>query len=81
MTNTTVAVRDAMRRLFVRAKAFLSVKRAVSTVEYALIVVAVVAVVGTGAAILGGAFKGLFQEMKTQMEAAEKSVKKAGATT
>ena len=81
MTNITVAVRDATRRLFARTKAFLAVKRAVSTVEYALIVVAVVAVVGTGAAILGGAFKGLFEEMEDQMEAAEKSVKKAGATT
>ncbi|MDE0658802.1 MAG: hypothetical protein OXI79_04040 [Gammaproteobacteria bacterium] len=80
MTHSIVAVRDATRRLFARAKAFLAVKRAVSTVEYALIVVAVVAVVGAGAAILGGAFKGLFEEMEDQMEAAEKTVKNAGST-
>ena len=80
MNHSIVVVRDATQRLFARAKAFLAVKRAVSTVEYALIVVAVVAVVGTGAAILGGAFKGLFEEMEDQMEAAEKSVKKAGGT-
>lgn len=72
------AVRDALGRLFAQTKAFLAVKRAVSTVEYALIVVAVVAVVGAGAAILGGAFKGLFTGMKADIVAAEKAVEKAG---
>ena len=72
------AVPDAMRRLFSHAKAFLAVKRAVSTVEYALIVVAVVAVVGAGAAVLGGAFKGLFTELKSDIVAAEKAVQKSG---
>ena len=72
------AVRDALGRLYSQTKAFLAVKRAVSTVEYALIVVAVVAVVGAGAAVLGGAFSGLFGELKKDIVAAEKAVQKSG---
>ena len=43
-----------------RLRAFASDTRGVSTVEYALIVVAVAAIVGAGAAVLGGTFKGIF---------------------
>ena len=39
----------------------------VSAVEYALIVVAVIAIVGLGIGILGKGFKKLFQDLNTQM--------------
>lgn len=43
---------------------FFADNRAVSTVEYALIVVAVVGVVGGGAVILSGAFDELFESLE-----------------
>lgn len=49
-------------------KRFFKESRAVSTVEYALIVVAVIAIVGGAAALLGGAFKELFGDLKTEMD-------------
>ena len=48
-------------------KRFFKESRAVSTVEYALIVVAVIAIVGGAAALLGGAFKDLFGDLTTEM--------------
>lgn len=64
-------------------KRFFAESRAVSTVEYALIVVAVIAIVGVGAATLGGAFKGLFQDLESKMQAASTATttKAAGSTT
>ena len=50
------------------AGAFLKDSRGVSTVEYALIVVAVVAIVGTGAVFLGGQFETLFDTLKTELK-------------
>lgn len=44
--------------------------RAVSTVEYALIVVAVIAIVGAGALILGDAFDELFDDLTADMDGA-----------
>ena len=41
--------------------------RGVSTVEYALIVVAIIGIVGVGAGILGGAFDSLFTDLSTRM--------------
>ncbi|MYF31505.1 MAG: hypothetical protein F4169_22165, partial [Gammaproteobacteria bacterium] len=51
-----------------------------STVEYALIVVAVVAVVGAGAAMIGGAFDGLFITLESYIQAAKADVKTQGGT-
>lgn len=44
--------------------------RGVSTVEYALIVVALIGIVGAGAVLLGGAFGGLFDDLSAQMGSA-----------
>ena len=41
--------------------------RGVSTVEYALIVVAIIGIVGVGAGILSGAFTALFEDLSTRM--------------
>ena len=46
---------------------FIDDKCGVSTVEYALIVVAVIGVVGVGAASLSGAFDTLFTDLTTQI--------------
>ena len=60
-------------------KRFFKESRAVSTVEYALIVVAVIAIVGGAAALLGGAFKDLFTNLETEMDGSVAAVKgKAG---
>ena len=45
------------------AAGFAKDSRAVSTVEYALIVIAVIAIVGAAAATLSGAFGGLFNDL------------------
>ena len=50
-----------------RIRDFFAESRAVSTVEYALIVVAVIAIVGIGAGMLSGAFKGLFTDLTDTM--------------
>ena len=61
---------------------FVKDKSGVSAVEYALIIVAIVAVVGGGVTILGGGFKSLFQEVSTEMSTAVQSVAtKAPGTT
>ena len=69
-------VGSAMRRLLAQAKEFFGVKRAVSTVEYALIVVAVIAIVGVGAGLLGGGFKDLFTNLAKDVKAAPAAVTK-----
>ena len=46
---------------------FVKDPRAVSTVEYALIVIAIIAIVGAAAAVLGGAFEDLFDELGNEM--------------
>ena len=50
-----------------RALAFLYDCRGVSTVEYALIVVAIIGIVGVGAGLLTDAFEGLFGDLADQM--------------
>lgn len=42
-------------------------QRGVSTVEYALIVVAVIAIIGVAAAALSGAFNELFNDLSAQL--------------
>ena len=53
---------------------FVRDRAGVSTVEYALIVVAVIAIVGAGAGMLAGAFDTLFTNLDTQMDAAPAAV-------
>ena len=53
---------------------FVKDKNGVSAVEYALIIVAIVAVVGGGVAILGEGFKDLFQDVSTQMQNAASDI-------
>ncbi len=53
---------------------FIDDKYGVSTVEYALIVVAVIGVVGVGATALSGAFDSLFEDLTEQIEAASDTV-------
>ena len=49
---------------------FLADLRGVSTVEYALIVVGIIGIVGVGVGLLGGAFSAMFQELSERMTAA-----------
>ena len=60
--------------------AFLHGRRAVSTVEYALITIAVVSIVGGAIALLGDAFEGLFEELENGLETARSAAKTAGVT-
>ena len=54
--------------------------RGVSTVEYALIVVAVIAIVGVAAGLLGDAFTSTFQDLSERMTDAAGDVSSAAAT-
>ena len=56
---------------------FIDDKWGVSTVEYALIVVAVIGVVGVGAASLSGAFDTLFDDLTDEIAAASATVSTA----
>ena len=47
---------------------FLRDERAVSTVEYALIVVAIIAILGVAAGTMGDAFTGLFDSLANEMQ-------------
>ena len=49
--------------------AFVADLRGVSTVEYALMVVAVIAAVALAAGLLGDAFEGLFKDLSNEMTA------------
>ena len=58
-----------------RVLRFFGERSGVSTVEYALIVVAVIAIVGGGMTLLGGNFKGLFEQIGTDIETNQESMK------
>ena len=58
----------------VSVKCFLFDRRGVSTVEYALIVVAIIAIVGVVAAQLDTAFGGLMTDLVAQLEEATDDV-------
>ena len=58
---------------------FIDDKCGVSTVEYALIVVAVIGVVGVGAASLSGAFDTLFTNLTTEIAGASEAVSDAAS--
>ena len=63
---------STLRRLadvtWIRTIAFFYDRRAVSTVEYALIVVAIVGIVAVGAATLGGTFNAMFSTLGTRIQ-------------
>ena len=60
-----------------QATRFATDSRAVSTVEYALIVIAVIAIVGVAAGLLGGQFKALFNTLGNEIQAGVNTVKSA----
>lgn len=63
-------VRKQWSRLKLRAVRFLSDRKGVSTVEYALLVVGIIGIVGVGVAALSGAFEGMFQTLSDRLTAA-----------
>lgn len=62
-----MALKNLAAKLGVVVTRFLADLRGVSTVEYALIVVAIIGIIGAGAAVLGGAFGDLFDDLSEQM--------------
>ena len=50
-----------------RVLRFIEDKTGVSAVEYSLIIVAVIAIIGAGAVMLGDAFEGLFTGLSDEM--------------
>lgn len=71
----------SVRQALVSAKnavaRFLGDERAVSTVEYALIVVAIIAILGVAAGALGGAFGTLFNNLADEMNSGFNNVRSA----
>ena len=67
--------------LSAKVTAFVADLRGVSTVEYALMVVGIVAAVALAAGILGDAFDDLFKDLSTEMTTGVGSVKKAVPAT
>ena len=65
------------RRLQAQAMRFLLDVRGVSTVEYALIVVAIIAVVAVAAGLLGDAFTATFADLSDRMTDAAGDVSSA----
>lgn len=63
-------VRKQWSRLKLRAARFLSDRKGVSTVEYALLVVGIIGIVTVGVAALTGAFEGMFATLSTRLTAA-----------
>lgn len=63
-------INKQLSRLRELALRFLADLRGVSTVEYALIVVAIIGIVGAAAALLGGAFTTMFEELSGRMTGA-----------
>ena len=68
---------ESIGRQLGRVLRFIEDKTGVSAVEYSLIIVAVIAIIGAGAAILGGAFKDLFQDLSGDMDGAATAVQSA----
>ena len=60
-----------------KVTAFVADLRGVSTVEYALMVVGIIAAVGLAAAYLGDAFEALFKDLSKEMTKGITDVKKA----
>ena len=71
---------ESIGRQLGRVLRFIEDRTGVSAVEYSLIIVAVIAIIGVGAGILGGAFQGMFQELSTDMSGAIDAVSAAVPT-
>ncbi len=71
---------ESIGRQLGRVLRFIEDKTGVSAVEYSLIIVAVIAIIGVGAGILGGAFKSLFTDLSTDMSGAAVAVKNAATS-
>ena len=67
-------------RLQARVVRFLLDARGVSTVEYALIVVAIIAIVAVAATLLGDAFETTFQDLSERMTSAAGQVASSAGT-
>ncbi len=67
-------------KLHLQIMRFVADLRGVSTVEYALIVVAIIGIVGAGAIVLGGAFGELFDDLEAEMTAGVGNVLTAAST-
>ena len=65
---------NGFSRLLGRFLRFVEDRSGVSTVEYALIVVAVIGIVGIGAGLLTNAFEDLFGDLATEMGGAVDAV-------
>ena len=70
MKNIRVSLDKLQNRLLKAYCSFRTGESGVSAVEYALIVVAVIAIVGLGIGILGKGFEDLFQELSGEMGSA-----------
>ena len=80
-TKVGTAIIFAIIWLKDQASRFAKEARGVSTVEYALIVIAVVAIVGVAAALLNQEFKNLFTQLGKEINTGVTTVKsKAGAS-
>ena len=63
-------VKKQWQRLNLLAVRFMRDLKGVSTVEYALLVVGIIGIVGVGVAALSGAFTGMFETLSTRLTAA-----------
>ena len=79
MKDIRVSLDKLQSRLLKAYCSYRTGESGVSAVEYALIVVAVIAIVGVGIAILGDGFESLFKELNNEMKSAV-SATKAAAT-
>ena len=66
---------EKVKSRFGRFLQLLKDRTGVSTVEYALITVTVIAIIGSGAAILSGGFKDMFTDVEAQLKDAQTQTK------
>ena len=63
-------IKEQWARLNMLAMRFVAETKGVSTVEYALLVVGIIGIVGVGVAALSGAFTSMFESLSTRLTAA-----------
>lgn len=73
-------IRERCTELGCSLAAFARARRAVSTVEYALITIAVISIVGAAIALLGDSFAGLFKDIGKELATARSAAGTAGVT-
>ena len=73
-------ISKCMSYIAAKITAFVADLRGVSTVEYALMVVGIIAADGLAAAYLGDAFEALFKDLSKEMTTGIANVKKAVTT-